>query len=346
MSKTSGVFWARARAAITSTGRFICWNGCRCCFFPWSVFAPVALFSSWRQLWPARSQRQRAAVFLIGGSVWVTLFFSVSDSKIVTYILPVLPMLALLTGAFFDRILSAHQAPRAVLASAGALAFFVASGGVAAIALGPRSLRAFPIGSAWAFALGALLLLWALALMWTVGRREIASVIGVIVGGFTVVFTGTILLVAAIAPAVTSAPMFKAIAPGLRAGAEVVTYPFTQSASFYARRRVYVQVYADAAPHELNYGWQHLAAAEKKKWFFVGIAGLGELMNRPQPTYAILQMSKSERAKTLRAMNGQATQIAENERFSVIANRAALRLTPPNPPIIRARRPNIRANPK
>ena len=293
-------------------------------FFPWSVFAPVALFSSWRKLWPARSPAQRAAVFLIVGCVWITLFFSVSDSKIVTYILPVLPLLALLTGAFFDRIFASLHAPRALGASAGVLALVVVLGGVAAFALGPRILRAFHVGSAWAFALGALLLLWALAIIWAVGRREIAFVVGAIAGGFAVVFVGIVTLVAAIAPAITSAPMFEAIAPGLNAGADVVTYPYIQSASFYARRRVYVQVYADAAPHELDYAWRHLEATEKQKWFFVGRAGLRELMNRPQPTYGILQMSKLERAKTLHAMNGQATQIAGNEKFAVIANRAAL----------------------
>ena len=297
-------------------------------FFPWSVFAPVALFSSWRALWPARSPSQRAAVFLVGGCIWITLFFSVSDSKIVTYILPVLPMLALLTGAFFDRILASLQAPRAVLVSAGVLALLVALGGVAAFGLGPRSLRALHVGGAWVFALGALLLLWALAIIWAIGRREIAFVVGAIAGGFAVVFVGIVTLVVAIAPAVTSAPMFEAIAPGLDAGADVITYPYTQSASFYARRRVYVEVYADAAPHELDYAWRHLAAAEKRKWFFVGSAGLRALMSRPQPTYAILQMSKSGRAKTLQAMNGQAKQIAENEKFAVIANRAALKLTP------------------
>ena len=297
-------------------------------FFPWSVFAPVALFSSWRRVWPARSPSQRAIVFLACGCVWTLLFFSVSDSKIVTYVMPVLPLFALGIGAFFDRILAAPRAPRAVSASVCLLSFVLALGGVAAFMMGPRSLRAFHLDNAWAFGLGALLLLWALALIWAIWRAEIARMLVVIIGGFTLVFIVLLLLIAAIAPSITSAPLFEIIAPGLRAGAEVVTYPFVHSASFYARRRVYVQVYADVAPHELNYGWQHLGAAEKEKWFFVGIAGLRALMKRPQPTYAILQMSKSGRAKTLRALNGDASFVAENERFAVIANRAALRLMP------------------
>ena len=294
-------------------------------FFPWSVFAPVALFSSWRKLWPARSTTQRAAVFLICGCVWITLFFSVSDSKIVTYILPVLPLLALLTGAFFDRILasSSLKSQRATLASASILAFLVALGGVAAVALGPRNLRLVHVSSAWAFAIAMLLIFWALALIGTIWRQQIALMLGVIVGGFTIVFAGAVLLVAAIAPAITSAPMFAVIAPGLNAGADVVTYPFTHSASFYARRRVTIE----GAPHELIFGLRHLNAAEKRRWFFTGNAGLHALMARPQPTYGILQMSPQERQKTLQAMNGQATQIAGNERFSVIANRAALALS-------------------
>ena len=295
-------------------------------FFPWSVFAPVALWTSWRKLWPARSQRQRATIFLIGGCVWITLFFSVSDSKIVTYILPVLPMLALLTGAFFDQVLSSPKAPRALLVSAGVLALLLALAGLAAIVLGPRNLRLVGVSQLWAFAIAALLMVWALALAGAAWRRETALILSAVAGGFTLVFTGGVLLVTAIAPAVTSAPMFKIIEPGLNAGAQVATASFVHSAGFYTRRRVYVE----GAPHELIFGLQRLNHDEKRRWFFKGNAGLRVLMARAQPTYGILQMSPQERKATLQSMNGQAVQIAENERFSVIANRAALELTPAN----------------
>ncbi len=90
------------------------------------------------------------------------------------------------------------------------------------------------------------------------------------------------------------------------------------------RRRVIVE----GAPHELMFGLQRLNPVEKLRWFFDGNAGLRALMNRPQPTYSILPMSRPDRAKTLHAMSEPTTQIAENEKFAVIANRAALKLTP------------------
>ena len=56
-----------------------------------------------------RTQPQRALIYLLCTAVFITLFFSCSTSKLPTYILPVLPLLALSLGRSI--------AARAVLAS-------------------------------------------------------------------------------------------------------------------------------------------------------------------------------------------------------------------------------------
>lgn len=84
--------------------------------FPWSIFVPVALVAGWKKVWPARTEKQRAAVFLACGCVFIVSFFSASDSKLVTYITPILPLLALLMGAHLDRAISAARSARWPLA--------------------------------------------------------------------------------------------------------------------------------------------------------------------------------------------------------------------------------------
>lgn len=68
---------------------------------PWVAFLGQALRFNLPSSWAAR-QEHKETLFL---SLWVVLvfaFFSISDSKLVPYILPIFPPLALLLGRYFD----------------------------------------------------------------------------------------------------------------------------------------------------------------------------------------------------------------------------------------------------
>ena len=68
------------------------------CMLPWSFFIPSAVLSTWKE---RRSSGANALLFL---ALWVVLifgFFSASSSKLIPYILPVFPAVALLTGRAF-----------------------------------------------------------------------------------------------------------------------------------------------------------------------------------------------------------------------------------------------------
>jgi 4-amino-4-deoxy-L-arabinose transferase-like glycosyltransferase len=69
-------------------------------FLPWSTFLPGALITAWRS---ARAG-DRASSFLVIWAVFVLLFFSVSQSKLLPYIVPMLPALSLLTGREIARL--------------------------------------------------------------------------------------------------------------------------------------------------------------------------------------------------------------------------------------------------
>ncbi len=68
--------------------------------FPWSAFLVQAINCSIPSSWRERHEH-RDALFLILWAGLVFIFFSISDSKLVPYILPVFPPLALLIGRYF-----------------------------------------------------------------------------------------------------------------------------------------------------------------------------------------------------------------------------------------------------
>jgi 4-amino-4-deoxy-L-arabinose transferase-like glycosyltransferase len=88
---------------------------------PWTSVSLHALASAWELDRPGRFAPRR---FLVVWTLFVFVFFSVSDSKLVSYILPMFPALALLTGEFLARCrwrtLYRHLLPIAVLAVAAA----------------------------------------------------------------------------------------------------------------------------------------------------------------------------------------------------------------------------------
>jgi 4-amino-4-deoxy-L-arabinose transferase-like glycosyltransferase len=123
-------------------------------FLPWSTLLPHALRLSWQS---ARGG-DRASAMLLAWAVVVFVFFSISQSKLVPYILPMFPALALLTARAV-----AGLAPRRLAVHLGAVAALAGALGVLVLVLW-RLPAAAPLAaqaseaSILAFALGFLLL--------------------------------------------------------------------------------------------------------------------------------------------------------------------------------------------
>ncbi|HMF52461.1 MAG TPA: phospholipid carrier-dependent glycosyltransferase [Candidatus Saccharimonadales bacterium] len=71
-------------------------------FFPWTLFLYQALRYNLSKAWRPR-HGHREALFLALWAGWVFLFFSLSSSKVIPYILPMFPPLAILLGRYFAR---------------------------------------------------------------------------------------------------------------------------------------------------------------------------------------------------------------------------------------------------
>jgi 4-amino-4-deoxy-L-arabinose transferase-like glycosyltransferase len=79
---------------------------------PWSgLFPAAALLVEWRRLRASLAERREVA-FLLIWAVFVVAFFSASRSKLIPYVLPALPPLAVLVGLAVERSRAGCAAPR------------------------------------------------------------------------------------------------------------------------------------------------------------------------------------------------------------------------------------------
>lgn len=141
--------------------------------FPWTGYFLSALFSSLKGAWAQRKERA-GAWFLVVWVAFIFLFFSKSHSKLIPYILPVFPALAVLLGAWFVRVWVA-ETPRKMR-----LGFSVFFGGCAVLALACLVLAVKPtlvresesVAAARLWLIfGAFVLIAGLAVVWEISRR-------------------------------------------------------------------------------------------------------------------------------------------------------------------------------
>jgi len=79
-------------------------------FFPWSAFVPAALIYSFRQTLKKRTKDQKIFSFLFLSFVFCFMFFACAKSKLLSYIFPVFPIVALMTGGWFYKAYRAFWA--------------------------------------------------------------------------------------------------------------------------------------------------------------------------------------------------------------------------------------------
>ncbi len=98
-------------------------------FFPWSLFVPGAVRESWSRF---RGREQTWEPLFFWWFLLPFILFSLSQSKLITYILPLMPPAALLLGAWMDRCLEQPAVRRltAVPVCAGAWTVSLALAGL------------------------------------------------------------------------------------------------------------------------------------------------------------------------------------------------------------------------
>lgn len=284
-------------------------------FFPWSAWLPAAVLASLRSRSP--DERRNAPDYARETTLWLLLwaavpfvFFSASGSKLITYILPAFPALALLVAAWWPR-------GRAEQESDAAGANLSEGPGPAGHALkGWASFRRAAVGASAGAALMAIILpllpvllrndaapgvgpwLGLAAAMLAVGavlttvfarRREPARVVATLL----MVTTGLLAAVDRVELAVDSVRGMRSMAEPVRARPEarlVMVNTYDQALNFYTGKRAILA----GGVGELRFGRDHAADAST---YFRPEEALPALLADRIPTFFLINRAEYERLR-------------------------------------------------
>lgn len=156
-------------------------------FFPWSIFLGLAVVHAVRNL-RAREQECANWQFLACWAGVYVGFFSLSSTKLPSYVLPAYPALALMTSAFLQHWRTAPSSVRAA-PTIVALAAVAVVGAAVAIGL-PIAARFVLPGEAWLGLLGVPLLVGGAVALWQYRRGRPNAVLHVLVAASIVFMAG------------------------------------------------------------------------------------------------------------------------------------------------------------
>jgi len=233
---------------------------------PWTTLLPQIVRRGWR-LDTARFQTNR---FLLIWSVFIFVFFSVSGSKLPSYILPVFPALALLLA----QVLAAAK-PGSMRRHAIAIAVFLAAIAVGVLIFGSTGDARTPMEinrafSHWAFAGSlAFALAGAVAARASAAHRELQSVLWLAAGSL-LFLNAAILGYQSYSPLVSSATLARKLRPMIRSDTPLfaVNY-YDQTLPFYMKRTVTLVDYVsefDLGERQEPQKWVHDLPAFGRLW--------------------------------------------------------------------------------
>lgn len=237
---------------------------------PWYYFVPILLmgmlpwvipmFDALVRAWKSEGKRGfQPKRFLLIWSVFIYFFFSISDSKLPSYLLPIFPALALLIGErltqLSGRALFWQTAPLVALAAAALwLAPDVAQMGDEEVL--PEYYRAY---IPWLMGAGATLLGGTLLALYWSRRQKISPAIFAL--GFAGLVSSQLILTGheSLSPASSAYRLAQQIKPYLKPGIPFYSVGmYEQTLPFYIKRTVTVVAWQD----ELEFGFQQ----EPDKW--------------------------------------------------------------------------------
>lgn len=238
-------------------------------YHPWYTFIPIlilgilpwlfAMFPALGRAWRAEPGRFQPKRFLLIWAVFIFFFFSISSSKLPSYILPIFPALALLIGEYLTypraRTLFWQAAPIAFLAGLGLLlspySVMFASEEV------PRAL--YEKYAVWLAVAALVWFIGALAALFLLRRERVTA--GLLSLGIGTLIAGQLTLLGhdSLSPASSAVHLARQIQPYLKPDAPFYSVGvYEQTLPFYIKRTVTLVDYQD----EMAFGIQQ----EPDKW--------------------------------------------------------------------------------
>jgi 4-amino-4-deoxy-L-arabinose transferase-like glycosyltransferase len=248
---------------------------------PWTLPALRALSWGWRRRTSAAGGTFQTALFLWIWIVFIGVFFSLSDSKLMPYILPAMPALALLIAALPAEKLQRDFLFTAILTAVAGLSLGVASlNWPSVVASSDRSMYFLPLAKP----LGQIALVLTVSGAFVLVRRvqdatRSAAFLGV---GWCLAWLLLIRAAALVSPIYSGVDLAAALEEADRDAPLYSVGTYDQSLTFYLGRTVTLVAYRG----ELDYGLSKAPGAE--------IADVAEFLRRwSAPTRAFAVMEKS-----------------------------------------------------
>ncbi len=277
------------------------------CFLPWSLLLPETLRRFWRER-RSRGAEKRLYLAIWAGLVFV--FFSISDSKLVPYILPVFPALALLIG---DRLSTALDDPGDTLrATALATAALLVPAGTGVI-LYPHLAAKPGISTVAATVLGSILVIQGISAYTAARRRSVTLLVaGLTASAWLFCLVGPSLVFSSVIAHKNSKALAAVATRYAENGATLANFGnYDPDLIFYSGRRV-VQV---TDPNELEFGSKQ---GDQSAWF----PGVEQFRQRwDSPEKIIVLVMKSELDGFRQAMGSPGIVVGESDRKILLANR-------------------------
>jgi 4-amino-4-deoxy-L-arabinose transferase-like glycosyltransferase len=258
---------------------------------PWSGVLPAAA-RLFRRDWGRLRDERPGLIFLACWALFLLLFFSASKSKLVPYILPGVPPLAVLAALALQ---DAETDPRTrgwarVGGAIGALLLSVLAAALLLAALGRIDTGFGPLPNVLVFAMptlaASLLSVW----LWWRGRLRSLAALAVapallVLGLVSAAPRASLLL--------STGPIAHFLAPRLAPGDEVYAYRcYPQTLPIYLRRLVGVVEYKG----ELDFGIQHLTPEERSRRYPTA-AEFRPLWGSERTVYLVLEAEKLPRMR-------------------------------------------------
>jgi 4-amino-4-deoxy-L-arabinose transferase-like glycosyltransferase len=243
---------------------------------PWAFFIPGALVRAWRD---RHNEDGRAGMYLLVWALFIFLFFSKSSSKLIPYILPTFPPLAMLIANRIDLVLEGRG--RAIKVAAILLGSTLVVLGAAALgyarlpqivsvlakllpgwsgALTQFVSHSPPISLVACLTLGGLFLFQGVGTLATVGRNPTRMLIVLCLGSFLLEIFVPKLIMTQIASAESPRELARKAASLAGPDTRMVTFGPMQAVSWYTGRRVLVAGKID----ELEFGSKQ---GDQSAWF-------------------------------------------------------------------------------
>ncbi len=273
---------------------------------PWSLFIPAACRGVWRERHGAEGSSR---LYLLIWAAFIFLFFSKSDSKLIPYILPVLPALALLMGDAMAKILDGEFTSLRRYA-------WLAGGILATLGVGlflyPHLTPKPQLSGAAGAVLGLLFLGEGVATLGSARKgNTLALFTSLCLFSYLLGIFGPPVILSGIAEKKSSKELALQVARTAGRDAVVASFGYEQGLPFYAERRVVV---VDDR-NELDFGSRQ---GDQSAWF-IDLPRFRELWDGSTPVFALLK--EAELAHLTGTVKAPITVLGQNRRKVLITNR-------------------------